>query len=139
MILVVGASGGIGSAVVRELLARGAAVRAVTRSPETADELRALGAEPAVGDLGEPASLGRAFTRVERMYLACPERPAASNALALAEQCGVYHVVAPACTAGDVIDQLQSSSLRWTIVPDAAMAADALTQDGWENTDARLV
>ena len=54
MILVTGATGTTGSVVLQDLLDRGAPVRALTHSPEKVDELRALGAEVAVGDLADP-------------------------------------------------------------------------------------
>ncbi|WP_435873333.1 NmrA family NAD(P)-binding protein [Nocardiopsis protaetiae] len=58
-VLVTGATGGQGGAVARALLERGWAVRALVRAPDTpaARALAALGAEPVVGDLDDPASL----------------------------------------------------------------------------------
>jgi uncharacterized protein YbjT (DUF2867 family) len=133
MILVLGATGTTGSVVLRDLLERGAEVRAMTRSPEQAEELRALGADVAVADLDDPASLASALRGVERMYLvqAPNERQAAQeiNAVSAAEQAGVYHVVklsvlregpeTPSRFArlhAQVTDQLRQSSLRWTIL-----------------------
>ena len=45
MILIVGATGRLGSLVARRLLAQGQAVRALTRTPEKAGDLKKLGAE----------------------------------------------------------------------------------------------
>jgi nucleoside-diphosphate-sugar epimerase len=62
-ILVVGASGKLGTKIVRELAARGATVRVTHRAstkPENLAALRALGAEPVVADLADEASLARA-------------------------------------------------------------------------------
>lgn len=58
-ILVTGATGTQGGAVLRELLDRGHDVRAVTRNPEqpAARELAELGAEVLYGDLDDPESL----------------------------------------------------------------------------------
>lgn len=50
---VTGAAGGIGQALVRALRARGVVVRGLTRSEAGAERLRALGAEPVIGDLVE--------------------------------------------------------------------------------------
>ena len=133
MILVVGES----DQVVDDLLACGEDVRAVTRSPETASALRGKGVEVFEGDLEEPASLARAFVRVERMYLGPLPSGAASNALALHEQSGGYHAVTLAALGDDVIHQLQQSSLRWTVLEDASLAATALTEAGWEYSDRR--
>lgn len=58
-ILVTGATGRQGSAVVRHLLARGATVRALTRNPESpsARELAAQGVQVVKGDMDDPDSL----------------------------------------------------------------------------------
>jgi uncharacterized protein YbjT (DUF2867 family) len=133
MVLVVGATGNTGGAVLRELLGRGATVRALTHSPEKADALRALGAEPVVGDLTDPASLAPAFDGIERAYVAVPpgehQAELEENAYAVAEQAGVYHVVklgvrgqspqSPMRFArkhAEAFDALQASSLRWTLL-----------------------
>ena len=60
MILVVGATGQVGSLVVRRLRSEGAPVRAMVRDPATADDLAATGAELAVADLRRPETLDAA-------------------------------------------------------------------------------
>jgi NADH dehydrogenase len=60
MILIVGATGVLGREVARQLLAAGHKVRAMTRAPDKAEDLKQLGAEVVQGDLIDPASLGRA-------------------------------------------------------------------------------
>ncbi len=60
MILVVGATGVLGREVTKRLLAEGRAVRATTRHPDRADDLRDLGAEVVYADLIDRASLARA-------------------------------------------------------------------------------
>ena len=60
MILVAGATGVLGSEIVRRLTARGEQVRALTRvtsAPEKIERLKRLGAEIVQGDLREPRSL----------------------------------------------------------------------------------
>jgi uncharacterized protein YbjT (DUF2867 family) len=57
MILITGATGMFGSRVLRETMARQAKVRALVHSPANAEQVRAGGAEVAVGDLDEPESL----------------------------------------------------------------------------------
>ena len=67
-ILVVGASGNIGSKVVGELVALGAGVRVTVRSgskPERVEKLRASGAEIVSADLSDEASLERACAGID--------------------------------------------------------------------------
>ncbi len=67
MILIVGATGALGSALSKRLLEQGEPVRAMTRNTENAAELKALGAEIVPGDLCDPASLRRACVGVEKV------------------------------------------------------------------------
>ena len=60
-VLVTGASGFVGSAVVRQLLAAGYAVRALVRESSPLANLDGLRVEIATGDLDDRASLGRAL------------------------------------------------------------------------------
>ena len=64
MILVVGATGSIGSLVVEEALCKGHSVRALVRSPEKACRLPAK-TEAVVGDLTQPDTLGAAVRDVD--------------------------------------------------------------------------
>jgi len=67
-ILVVGASGNMGSKVVSELVALGAGVRVTVRAgskPERVDALRAAGAELVEADLSDEASLERACAGID--------------------------------------------------------------------------
>mgnify|MGYP003700651185 CR=1 FL=1 len=54
-VLVLGGTGSIGGAIVRRLGSAGHEVHALARSPEAAERLLALGAEPVAGDLAAPA------------------------------------------------------------------------------------
>jgi uncharacterized protein YbjT (DUF2867 family) len=65
VILVVGATGQLGSLVVRHLRAEGKEVRAMVREPSSAGDLEAAGAELAVADLGRPGSLDGALDGAE--------------------------------------------------------------------------
>jgi uncharacterized protein YbjT (DUF2867 family) len=65
VILVVGATGQVGSLVVRRLRAGGAPVRALVRDPATAGDLAATGAELVVADLGRPETLDAALKGVD--------------------------------------------------------------------------
>jgi uncharacterized protein YbjT (DUF2867 family) len=67
MILVFGATGNAGRAVVRELATAGAAVRAVVRDPQRAD--LPPGVEVVAGDLGDAGTLRPALAGVEGVFL----------------------------------------------------------------------
>lgn len=70
MILVVGATGRVGTRVIPLLLAQGYGVRAMTRTPEKAEPLKQLGAEVIPGDLRDPASLARVCQGIEQVLTA---------------------------------------------------------------------
>lgn len=70
MILLVGATSRVGTRAIPMLLARGHAVRAMTRTPQKAEPLKKLGAEVVQGDLRNPASLARACQGVEKVLAA---------------------------------------------------------------------
>ena len=64
MILVVGATGQLGSLVVRTLREQGQPVRAMVRNPSTAADLAATGATLVRGDLTAPRTLDAALDGV---------------------------------------------------------------------------
>ncbi len=66
--LVTGASGFVGSAVVRALIRRGETVRVLVRPTSDRRNLRNLGLELATGDLHEPSSLVRALEGCRFLY-----------------------------------------------------------------------
>src|SRR6266567_4488306 len=70
MILIVGASGRLGSVVAEHLLAQGKPVRAMTRTPLNLAQLKQQGAEVVSGDLRNPASLLSACLGVEQVLAA---------------------------------------------------------------------
>jgi NAD(P)H dehydrogenase (quinone) len=73
MILVTGAAGKTGQAVIKALAARGAPVRALLRNPEHAGVLTALGAtEVAVGSFADEGALVSAVASVQAIYHICP-------------------------------------------------------------------
>src|ERR1700722_6240335 len=67
-VLVTGATGHVGSAVVAELLKQGAQVRALTRKADAAKKLPAS-VEVALGDLLDPVSVGQAMHGVDKLFL----------------------------------------------------------------------
>jgi uncharacterized protein YbjT (DUF2867 family) len=70
MILLVGASGRLGSVIAELLLAQGKALRAMTRTPLNLTHLKQHGAEVVRGDLRDPASLLLACQGVDQIVAA---------------------------------------------------------------------
>src|SRR5512140_2674973 len=68
-ILITGATGRQGGAIAYHLLSHGRSVRAFTRHPEKAGELKRMGAEIVEGDLTDRASIDRALDGIKRMFL----------------------------------------------------------------------
>jgi len=85
MILVVGATGQVGSLVVRRLRADGEPVRAMVRDPQSAADLAATGAELAMADLARPETLDAALDGVTAVVATAnatvPVRPGDSAAV----------------------------------------------------------
>ena len=67
-VLVTGATGFVGSAVARQLLARGESLRLLARAGGDRRNIEGLDAEIAVGDLGDEASLRQAVTGCRALY-----------------------------------------------------------------------
>jgi uncharacterized protein YbjT (DUF2867 family) len=110
-ILVTGATGTVGSLLVKKLGAAGVPARALVRSPEKAKAVEALGLEAAVGDLDKPETLAPALAGVERVFLlSAPEERQAelqNNLVRAARDAGVRHVVKlSAIGVGGALDAL---------------------------------
>ena len=74
-VLVTGATGNVGSWVVRELQARDVSVRAFVRDSDGAAGKLGDGVELASGDFSDAASVRRALEGVEGVFLACDNNP----------------------------------------------------------------
>ena len=141
MILVAGGTGRLGGLVVEELLARGERVRVLTRSAARADGLRAAGAEVALGDVRDPASLLPAadgaqvvvsavhgFAGTGHVTPANVDRDGNAHLVAAAQRAGAEMVLMSVIGAArqhpmelfqmkaEAEEALRNSGLRWTIV-----------------------
>src|SRR5262245_29630348 len=96
-VLVTGATGIVGSRVIRELTARGETVRALVRDPDRATELLGGGIEYVPGDFADVASVHRAMEGVDRVFLACANHPRQveyeANVIDTAAAAGVRRIV----------------------------------------------
>jgi uncharacterized protein YbjT (DUF2867 family) len=75
MILVTGATGNVGSAVVAELMTKGTPVRAFVRDEQRARARLGVDVELANGDFEDPASITRALDGVEAVFLSSADQP----------------------------------------------------------------
>jgi uncharacterized protein YbjT (DUF2867 family) len=73
MILVTGATGTVGSEVVRQLVATGERPRALVRDPATARQRLGDQVEHVVGDLDRPETIAAALAGVDRVFLLTPQ------------------------------------------------------------------
>jgi uncharacterized protein YbjT (DUF2867 family) len=94
-ILVTGGTGNVGSAVVTELLKRGASVRVLARKQPEASKLP-VGVEVAIGDLLDPVSVEQAMQGVDKLFLlnavVSDELTQALIAYGIAKRVGLKHV-----------------------------------------------
>lgn len=132
-ILVTGATGTIGTQVVRALRERGLAVRAGARTPESLKDLAALGAETVRIDWDDAGSVKAAFAGIERVFLLTPfvedDLPYVKAALAAAREAGVSFMLrmsaagadpgAPAALPrhhGQGENLVKDSGIRWAVI-----------------------
>jgi uncharacterized protein YbjT (DUF2867 family) len=73
-ILIVGATGNIGSELVKQLAGAGHRVRALVRDRQKAERIAPLAA-PVMGDLLRPETLAQAFGGAERVFILAPNSP----------------------------------------------------------------
>ncbi len=144
MILVTGATGHVGGELVRQLVAAGCDVRAMTRRPEAAGLPR--GVEVVRGDFEDRASLDAAFDGVERAFLMSAQpagsAPAPTHDVAAAvaaKRAGVRHVVKLSVLGGGNTGDhaiarwhlaaetaLQRSGVAWTLLRPGRFMSNAL-------------
>ncbi|QQV79400.1 NmrA family NAD(P)-binding protein (plasmid) [Sphingomonas aliaeris] len=122
MFVILGATGHVGSATARTLLEQGEAVTVVTRDAEKAGNLRALGAEVAVADVHDIATIRDVFRLGRRLFLLnppaapdtdtdCVEKETVRHLLAALDGSGLEKVVAEStygAQAGDHLGDLNT-------------------------------
>lgn len=161
MIVVVGATGTVGKAVVRELLQASEAFAALVRDPSRAREVLGPRVELREGDLARPETLRTAFAGADRVFLVAPLIPELAdleaNAVDAAAASGIRRVVklstAGVARAGHALPRqyplhrraeqhLESSGLAWTnlrpapfmqntLAFAASVAADNVIRGAW--------
>jgi uncharacterized protein YbjT (DUF2867 family) len=133
VILICGATGTTGGAVLRQLRGDQHPVRAMTRSGESAQRFRNEGVEAVVADLADPGSLEPALEGVDAVYVANPCSAALAehegNLATAAASAGVGHLVklsvigaaddAPITFGrlhGAAEDAVKAAGVPWTIL-----------------------
>lgn len=115
-VLVIGATGKVGTAAVRELRKVGADVRSLVRDRMRASSLEDTGAELALGDLEQPETLGDAFAGIESVILSTAASPLQQrhhlNAIRAAKEAGVRHVVRVSVTGASALSPVMLSRLH---------------------------
>lgn len=146
MILITGAGGKTGRAIIRALIAKGATVRALLHRPEQVTSIQDLGTlEITVGDMRDQAAMEQAARGARAIYHICPnvnpdEVSIGQVVIAAARSAGierlVYHSVLHPQTEAiphhwhklRVEERLFESGLDYTILQSAAYMQNVLAQ-----------
>lgn len=112
-VLITGATGFVGSAILDRLVARGSRVRALTRTPEGEATLRERGAEPVRGDILDRPSLRTAFEGADVVY-----HVAGANAFCLPDPSPLYSMNVDGTRA--VVDAAADAGVRRIVYTSSA-------------------
>jgi len=97
MILVIGATGNIGSEVTRQLVAKGVGVRALVRDRAKAEAVLGMKVQLVAGDLSRPETVAAAMDGADKLFLVTPlhldQIAMKSAAIQAAKPAGVKHIV----------------------------------------------
>jgi len=128
MLLVIGATGTVGTPLVSQLVAAGHSVRVLARNPDKAKKFGGK-VDLVIGDLDDEESIAKAMRGVERFFLITTSTQQDRNALAAAKRNGVGHVVKISTQEAGWIpvqghghwhkereELIRSSGLGWTFV-----------------------
>ncbi|MEV0374129.1 SDR family oxidoreductase [Streptomyces sp. NPDC050636] len=128
MILVIGATGTVGSEVVRQLADKGVATRSFVRDAAKARRLLGENAEFVAGDLDDPASVAAALHGVRRVFLVSAVHPlqdARERAVVeAARQSDVEHLVR--VSTGGARPDSPAPVCRWHWEADEALAKSGI-------------
>ncbi|MDT0138364.1 SDR family oxidoreductase [Acidovorax sp. PRC11] len=143
MILICGATGGIGGEVCKLLKAAGTPFRAMARRQEQVDKFRQRGMDAVLGDFDRPETLATAMQGCDTMFLITPPNPdqftQETGAIDAAKRAGVGRIVKISASDGNVrtpvpwarhhalIDHhLRASGVGWTLLKPTAFMQNFL-------------
>lgn len=149
-VLVTGATGNTGSALVPALRNASVDVRVFVRNESKAQPLKEVGAEVVVGDMDKPETLAPAVEGVDKIYLLTWNGPTqeqqVKSAVEVAKKAGNPHIVRHSMWGSEksrIIKQgyaadeaIKSSGMPWTILrptffmQNTMMAAQTIASDG---------
>jgi len=129
-VLVTGATGTVGKLVVSALLARGAAVRILTRDPEKSKQIVGDKVEFVKGDVSDKEWLKNpdAFKSVERVFvltLSTPDQPQIEGDIAKAAKAAGVRLVVKLSVQGATQADPSNSLIKWH-----ALAEDKIIESG---------
>lgn len=132
MICVTGASGTLGSELIKQLESAKALFRAAYFSPQKVEIARARGFDAVVIDYNRPETLRRAFQGCDKLFLLGPTVPNQTeielNGVEAAKQAGIQHIVKQSVLGADeegyalahmhrlVEKAIESSGMAWTFL-----------------------
>jgi uncharacterized protein YbjT (DUF2867 family) len=129
MILITGASGNVGSLVLKEVTRGGQPVKALYRSERDAADVP-HGVTAVVADFADSEAMSRALEGVDKVFLVCAPVPQLveleSNAIAACKKAGVKHLVLNSALGAGVFE---ASFPRWH-----TQAEEALKRSGIPHT-----
>ncbi len=144
-VLVTGATGAIGTLLVRELVQTGVPLRVLVRRPEQVEDHQRRGIDASLGTLDDPGAVRTAMSGVSQLFLLAPNGPEQyardRTAIDAAFSTGVEHVVKVSTSDADLAsaipwardharadDHLSRSGLRWTRLAPGAFTQNLLVE-----------
>jgi uncharacterized protein YbjT (DUF2867 family) len=160
-VLVIGATGTVGSGLVPALRGAGVEVRVFVRDESKAQPLKDVGAEVVVGDLDQPETIEPAVEGVDKIYLLTWNGPnevqQAESLLKAGERGGNPHIIRHSAWGPEksriikhhdhIEKTVKASNLPWTLLKptfymqNTMMAARTIASDGviyWDMKDGKL-
>ena len=143
MILITGASGNVGSEVLRQAVAAGLKVRAAYQTPDKAAKAPS-GVETALVDFSKPATLAPALKGIDKLFLVGPptaDLPALeANVVAEAKRAGLPHIVKLSAMGGRAAifpgmhaeseNRIKTSGVAYTLLPANGFMQNFILYDG---------